>query len=79
MGSRWRGEKNESNVSEEIMVESFPYLGTGDRPNQGKPKQTHTKRYTIIKMTNVKDKEKTLKEARKRKSFLSGNPHNAIS
>ena len=62
------------------MVENFPYPGTGipEDPTKENPNRL-TPRYTIIKVTNVKDKERILKKARKRKSFLSRNPHNAIS
>lgn len=55
------------------QVQESQKIQTKENPNRLAP------RYTIIKVTNVKDKERILKKARKRKSFLSRNPHNAIS
>lgn len=46
------------------QVQEAQTIQTKENPNRLTP------RYTIIKMTNVKDKEKTLKEARKRKSSI---------
>ena len=56
------------------MVENFPYPGTGspEDPNQGKPNRL-TPRYTLIKMTNVKDREDS-KGSKKKEEFIRKPP-----
>ena len=69
------------------MAENFPNLKETDikiqeaqrAPNKLNPNRP-TPRHIIIKMAKVKDKEKTLKAAREKKSIdYKGTPHKAIS
>ena len=47
-------------------------------PNKLDPKRT-TPRHIIIKMPNVKDKERILKAAREKQSYLQRSSHKTIS
>ena len=60
------------NLFEEIMTENFSYLANDIQvqeahivPNK-RNSNRHTPRYIIIKMSKLKDKERTLKAARER-------------
>ena len=84
------GKENEQeieNLFEKIMKENFPNLekeintqvqGAQRVPNKLDPKRT-TPRHIIIKMPKVKDKERILKAAREKQSYLQRSTHNTIS
>ena len=69
-------EKGIENIFEEIMAENFPNLKhtvsklqeAQRAPNKLNPNRT-TPRHIIIKMANVKDKERILKAAREKQSI----------
>ena len=76
-----REEKNE-NLFEKIMMENFPNLvkvidiqvqKVHRIPNKMNPKRP-TPRHIIIKMPKIKDKERILKAAREKQSYLQGVP-----
>nr|KAF6349012.1 hypothetical protein mMyoMyo1_011599 [Myotis myotis] len=73
-------EQDIENLFEEIMTENFPYLvkeidlqvqEAQRTPNKRNPKRT-TPRHIIIKMPRAKDKERILKAAREKLSYLQG-------
>ena len=84
------GEEKEQeirNLFEKIMKESFPNLvkeidmhvqKAQTVPIRLDPKST-TPRHIIIKMPNVKDKERILKAAREKQSYLQRSSHKIIN
>ena len=84
------GEEEEQeieNLFKKIMKENFSNLvkeidiqvQEAQRvPNKLDPKRT-TPRHIIIKMTKVKDKERILKAAREKQSYLQRSSHKTVS
>ena len=85
------GEEEEQkieNLFEQIMKENFPDLAKEIdfqevQEAQRVPKQLdprkNTPRHIIIKMPEVKDKERILKAAREKQSYLRRNSHKTVS
>ena len=78
MAEREKEEQEVENLFEKIMKENFPNLAKeidiqvqkAQRvPNELDPKRT-TLRHIVIKMPTVKDREKILKAAREKQSYL---------
>ena len=87
MPEREEKEQEIEHLFEKIMKESFPNLvkeigiqvQEAQRvPNKLDPKR-NTPRHIIIKMPKVKDKERILKAAREKQSYLQRSTHNTIS
>ena len=83
------GEEEEQEIetlSEKIMKENLPNLvkekdiqpGSKESPKQVDLKRA-TPRHIVIKMPKVKDKERILKAAREKKSYLQMSSHKTIS
>ena len=79
-------EQEIENLFEKIMKENFPYLEKeldmqvqkAQRvPNNLDPKRT-TPKHNIIKTPKVKDKERILKAAREKQSYLQRRSHKTI-
>ena len=80
-------EQEIENLFEKIMKENFPNLvkeidiqvQEAQRvPNNMQPKRT-TPRHIIITMPKVKNKEKNLKTAREKQSYLQRSSHKTVS
>ena len=80
-------EQDIKNLLEKIMKESFPNLvkeidmlvQEAQRvPNNLDPRRT-TPRHIIVKMPQVKDKERILKAAREKQSYLQRSSHKTVS
>ena len=86
-GARRRREKGTEKIFEEIIAENFPNMGKEPLtqiqevrvPHKINPRR-NTLRYILIKLTQIKDKEKILKAAREKKQInIQGNPNIVIS
>ena len=83
------GKKQEQeieNLFEKIVIENFPYL-VKERDMQVQEAQTvpkkldpkrNTPRHIIIKLPKIKDKERILKAAREKESYLQRSSHNTV-
>ena len=77
-----RREKGSEKIFEEIIAENFPNMGK-EIVNQVQEAQgvtgrinpkRNTPRYTVIKLTKIKDRDKILKETREKRQIYKGTP-----